>query len=230
MNVLIGCERSGIVRDAFAALGHNAWSCDLHGTNRPGNHMQGDVLFALDGENNGFYFRNLRQHTRWDLAIFHPPCTHLCVSGALWFKTKQVEQRKSIWFFMELAKAKIPRICIENPVGIMSTLWRKPDQYVQPYQFGDDASKKTGLWLIGLPKLRIDPAQRVPGRKVEWPKGSGKIVERWSNQTDSGQNRLGPSERRAEERAQTYPGIAKAMAEQWSAYLQESAKGQSHGQ
>lgn len=118
-----------------------------------------------------------------------------------------------------LGCTKIRRRGLENPTGCIGTRIRKADQYVHPYEFGDDASKKTGLWLANLPKLRIDPAARFSGRWVEWPRGSGNMVERWSNQTDSGQNRLGPSETRAAERAVTYPGLAQAMADQWGELL-----------
>jgi hypothetical protein len=113
----------------------------------------------------------------------------------------------------------IPAWAVENPTGCISTRIRPFDQRIQPYEFGADASKGTCLWLNGLPVLQKDPAQRIPGRKVEWPRGSGRIVERWSNQTDSGQNRLGPSETRGQDRARTYPGVARAMAVQWSEYL-----------
>ncbi|MGB3988170.1 MAG: hypothetical protein WBK67_00535 [Minisyncoccales bacterium] len=152
------------------------------------------------------------------MMIAHPPCTHLSVSGARWFKDKEDEQIDAIIFFLELVNADdIPRICIENPVGIMSTIYRKPDQYIQPYQFGHDASKKTGLWLKGLPELVIDPSEYIPPRTI-----NGK--PRWANQTDSGQNKLGPSENRATIRAKTYDGIARAMARQWLPGKTNSAK------
>jgi site-specific DNA-cytosine methylase len=196
MRVLVACERSGVVRSAFRNLGHAAYSADLEAADDDSPyHILGDVLSVLD--------------ERWDLLIAHPPCNHLSVSGAKWFAVKRADGRqpRAMEFFMRFANCHhIPRICIENPVGIMSTQYRKPDQIIQPYEYGEDASKKTCLWLKGLPKLQS--TQRVAGRMV-----NGK--ERWSNQTDSGQNRLGPSEDRAEKRAKTYPGIAKAMAEQW---------------
>ena len=190
MRVLVACESSGVVRRAFAARGHDAWSCDLlpadDGSLR---HIQGDVVPHLDGD--------------WALMIAHPPCQHLCVSGARWWKTKKVVQRQAIWFFLELANAKIPRIAIENPVGLMSTKWRKPDQIIQPFQFGHSESKTTCLWLKHLPLLK--PTNILPKP----------ACGHWENQTPSGQNKLGPSPDRWKLRSKTYEGIAKAMAEQW---------------
>jgi site-specific DNA-cytosine methylase len=196
MRVLIACECSGVVREAFRARGHDAWSCDFAPAQDGSEfHIQGDALKSLRG---------------WDLMIAHPPCTHLSVSGACRFAAKRADgrQQAAIDFFLALVRADIPKICIENPVGIMSTAYRKPDQYVQPYDFGDDASKKTGLWLKGLPVLVKDPARYVKPRLVD-----GR--PRWANQCDSGQNKLGPSPTRAQERSRTYSGIARAMAEQW---------------
>ena len=197
MRVLVACEWSGVVRTAFRERGHDAYSCDL--LNTPGNspyHIKGDVLKVLDQE--------------WDLMIAHPPCTHLAVSGALWFKDKEDEQKAALEFVQRLMDAPIPRICIENPVSVISTYIRKPDQIIQPYEYGEDASKKTCLWLTNLPPLV--PTERVHPRIVVM---NGKVYKRWANQTDSGQNRLGPSEDRAQQRGKTYKGIAKAMAEQW---------------
>lgn len=141
MRVLVACEFSGIVRDAFAALGHDAWSCDLLPTERQGNHIQGDVLPHM---NDG-----------WDLMIAHPPCTHIAVSGAAHFAAKRSDgrQQTAVEFFMACINAPISKIAVENPVCIMSRLYRKPDQIIQPYQFGHAESKKTCLWLKGLPKL-----------------------------------------------------------------------------
>jgi len=217
MKILIACERSGVLRDAFIARGHDAISCDLQPTAIPGPHYQGDVFDIIDDN--------------FDMMIAHPPCTRLCVSGARWFKDKRVEQKNAAGFFLQLVYRKIKKICIENPVGIMSTLYRKPDQYIQPYEFGDDASKKTGLWLKGLPALKIEPARYVKPRMVcscgevypydqEFSKGcpkcgAGHAKPRWANQCDSGQNKLGPSPDRAEIRAKTYQGIASSMALQW---------------
>lgn len=220
MRVLIACEFSGVVRDAFARRGHDAWSCDLLPSERPGQHLQCNVLDILaDG---------------WDLMIAHPPCDHLAVSGARWFAAKRADgrQQQGIDFFMQMVGAPIPRIAIENPVGIMSTLYRKPDQTIQPYNFGHDASKTTCLWLANLPPLintNFSPPRmvcRVCGGtspyRAAFDKGcahcgaeAGLLRPRWSNQTDSGQNRLGPSADRWAKRSVTYPGIADAMAEQW---------------
>lgn len=210
--VLVACERSGKVRDQFRARGCNAWSCDLLPQEGEGPHLIEDVLRRLTccPDNHG----------RWDMMIAHPPCTYVSGSGWHW-TVRGLRDRKltdeAIRFAEALWDAPIARICIENPVGMLSTLSKlgKPTQIVQPYEFGDDASKKTCLWLKGLPPLVKDPAKRFPGRWVEWPKGSGKMVERWSNQTDSGQNKLPPSDDRWMERARTYTGIAEAMADQW---------------
>jgi site-specific DNA-cytosine methylase len=187
MKVLIACEFSGIVREAFKKKGHQAVSCDLLPTEVPGDHIQGDVLEVLD--------------QGWDLMVAHPPCTHLAVSGARWFKGKEEEQKLALEFFLALATAPIPKICVENPVSVISTKWRKPDQIIQPWMFGHDASKKTCLWLKDLPPL-------VPTEVIK-----KKI---YSNQTPSGQNKLGPSPDRWKERSKTYQGIADAMSEQWN--------------
>lgn len=193
MRVLIACEFSGIVRDAFRALGHDAWSCDLLPTESdPKFHVQQDLFSSL-GE--------WTMDDNWDLMIAFPPCTHLAVSGARWFETKQVEQRKAIWFFKALADAPIPRIAIENPVGIMSTHYRKPDQIIQPWQFGHGETKKTCLWLKNLPKLQ--PTNLVSGRE-------GRV---WKEP---------PSPDRWKNRSRTYTGIAQAMAEQWGQPLAHS--------
>jgi hypothetical protein len=198
MRVLVACESSGVVREAFRSKGHDAWSCDLLPSEDGSlHHIEGDALEVAYGGG-------------WDLMIAHPPCTYLCSSGLHW--NKRVEGREArteaaLGFVRMLMGAPIPRIAIENPVGRIGTAIRPADQYIQPYDFGEDASKRTGLWLKGLPKLV--PTQRVAGRMV-----GGK--ERWSNQTDSGQNRLGPSEDRWQQRSRTYAGIAMAMAEQWS--------------
>lgn len=159
----------------------------------------------------------------WDLMVAHPDCTFLTVSanaysGAEWrmeARMLAVQFVKTLWAF------PIPRICIENPVGVLSTIWRRWAQSIQPYEFGDDASKETCFWLKNLPTLT--PTKRIQGRMVEWPRGSGKMVERWSNQTDSGQNKLPPSEKRAMLRAETYPGIADAMVDQWGRLQLEKA-------
>jgi hypothetical protein len=195
MRVLVACEYSGTVRDAFASLGHFALSCDLLPTEKPGNHHQGDVRDIL---NDG-----------WDLMIAHPPCTYLCSSGLHWNKKRPDRAKlteEALSFVQLLLNAPISKIALENPIGAISTRIRKPDQTIQPYQFGHDASKATCLWLKGLSPLR--PTQFVEPRMVDGKK-------RWANQTDSGQNRLPPSADRWKIRSETYPGIAEAMARQW---------------
>jgi len=194
MRVLVACEFSGRVRDAFQAKGHDALSCDLLPTDAPGPHYQGDV-------------RDLLVHDRWDLLIAFPPCTHLAVSGARYFARKQAEQADALAFVQLLLDAPVSRICVENPVGIISTRIRKPTQIVQPWMFGHPESKSTCLWLTNLPPLIptqvLEPPRRVNGRP------------RWDNQTDSGQNTLSPSPLRWKQRSLTYQGLADAMADQW---------------
>jgi hypothetical protein len=185
MRVLVGCEFSGRVAQAFSDRGHDAWSCDLLPREIPGNHIQDDVLKRLDDG--------------WDIAIFHPPCTHLAVSGARYFKYKQKEQAEALDFVRKLLDAPIPKIALENPVSVISSKIRKPDQIIQPWMFGHEESKKTCLWLKNLPKL-------VPTKIME-------IRNR--NLTPSGQNKLTPSPTRWMDRSRTYQGIADAMAEQW---------------
>jgi len=187
MKVLIACEFSGIVREAFIKKGYDAISCDLLDTEIPGPHYKGDIRDILNAG--------------WDLMIAHPPCTHLAVSGARWFKDKQKEQAEALEFIKLLLNAPIEKICLENPISIISTHIRKPDQIIQPWMFGHPESKATCLWLKNLPKLI--PTNVLPKQKV------------WNNQTPSGQNKLGPSENRWKERSKTYTGIANAMAEQW---------------
>lgn len=186
MRVLVACEFSGVVRDAFLARGHEAMSCDLLPTERPGPHYEGDVFDVIDYP--------------WDLMIAFPPCTDLTVSGARWFADKRMtgRQQAGAAFFMRLAKADIPMIAIENPVGVMSSLWRKPDQVIQPWQFGHGETKATCLWLKGLPPLK--PTKIVEGRE-------GRV---W---------RMPPGPDRWKERSRTYEGIAEAMAEQWGSLL-----------
>lgn len=189
MKVLVACEFSGTVRDAFLARGHEAWSCDLLPTERPGPHLQTDVRDVLD--------------EGWDLMVAFPPCTHLAVSGARWFKDKQTEQEDALGFIRALLESRVPRIALENPVGVISTRIRKPDQIIQPWQFGHPEAKTTCLWLQFLPLL-------VPTNVLPLP-ASG----RWSNQTPSGQNKIGPSPDRWKLRSKTYEGVAQAMASQW---------------
>jgi site-specific DNA-cytosine methylase len=198
MRVLIACEYSGTVRDAFRARGHDAVSCDLLPTDATGPHWQGDV-------------KDLLVPGCWDLMIAHPPCTYLSVSGMHWTKRGLRDPQlteDALEFVRLLMDAPIPRIAIENPVSVISTRIGKPDQIISPHQFAHDASKKTCLWLKGLPPLQ--PTQIVGPRIVNGRK-------RWGNQTDSGQNRLSPSPNRWKVRSATYPGIAAAMADQWGA-------------
>jgi len=200
MKVLIACEYSGTVRDAFLRRGHEAMSCDLLPTETKGPHYQGNVLNIL---NQG-----------WDLMIAHPPCTHLAVSGAAHFARKIAsgEQQEALDFVRALLDAPIPRIALENPVSIISSKIRKPSQMIQPYDFGHDASKRTCLWLKGLPLLR--PTKYVEPRIVITP--SGKPAKRWANQCDNyGHDSQPPSPDRWKIRSATYQGIADAMADQW---------------
>lgn len=195
MRVLVACEFSGVVRRAFRALGHDAWSCDLipNEDYHPGNpdthqHYDADVFSVLDDCMIGA--------RTWDLMIAHPPCTHLSASGARWFPAKRADgsQQSAVNFFMRLVNAPIPRISVENPVSIMSSIYRKPDQIIQPWQFGHGETKATCLWLKNLPKLK--PTEVVEGREARVhlaPPGP----DRWK------------------ERSRTMEGIAKAMAEQW---------------
>jgi hypothetical protein len=185
--VLIACEYSGRVRDAFLALGHEAMSCDLLPTDVPGPHYQGSVFDVIDYP--------------WDLMIAHPPCTHLSVSGSRHFAAKRLDgrQQASVSFFMRLAKSDIPHIAIENPVCVMSSLWRKPDQTIQPWQFGHGETKATCLWLKNLPPLR--PTNVVEGREARI-------------------HRMPPSADRWKKRSETFQGIARAMAEQWGQYVE----------
>ena len=184
MKVLIACEESQVVTSAFRNLGHQAWSCDVLGTSgsHPEWHIEGDVTPYLSDD--------------WDMIIAFPPCTDLACSGARWFKEKQKDgrQQKSIEFFMKFAEADCPRVAIENPIGIMSTHYRKPDQIIQPWQFGHGETKATCLWLKGLPQLQATDV-------VE-----GRTQRIW---------RMGPSDDRGKLRSKTYQGIAEAMANQW---------------
>ncbi|MBN9357527.1 MAG: DNA cytosine methyltransferase [Herbaspirillum huttiense] len=206
MRILIACESSGVVREAFRSMGHDAWSCDLLPADDGSEfHIQGDALEAVRGG-------------EWDALGFHPPCTYLSVSGIHWNGRGRGWERtdKALQFVRDLIAAAGDRpFYLENPVSIISTRIAKPAQAIQPYEFGEDASKKTCLWLKGFKPLEADPAQRVAGRIVEWPRGSGKFVERWANQTDSGQKRLSPGADRWKARSRTYAGIARAMAQQW---------------
>lgn len=181
MKVLVACEYSGRVRDAFRAIGHDAWSCDLLESEAANHHHYRCSVFDVLPEG-------------WDMLLAFPPCTHLCVSGARWFKDKQPEQRAAIAFFMALAGAPVDRIAIENPVGIMSTQYRRPDQIIQPWQHGHGETKATCLWLKGLPPLV--PSNIVDGREAKV-------------------HRMPPGPDRWKARSRTYQGIANAMANQW---------------
>ena len=188
MRVLVGCEFSGVVRDEFIKRGHDAWSCDiLPSETNQARHIQKDVRTVLTED--------------WDLGIFFPPCTHLCVSGARWFKNKKEEQQQALDFVSRLLVSPIKHICIENPVGVISTKIRKPDQIIQPYQFGHDHSKKTCLWLKNLPKLQ--PTKIVPLTYITTKNGH-KYTRGWYM-----------TPRNSTDRSRTFTGIAKAMAEQW---------------
>ena len=195
MKVLIACEFSGTVRDAFTKLGHDAWSCDLEDTLTPGNHYKGDMF---DIVNDG-----------WDLIIAHPPCTHLAVSGARHFEKKRADgrQQQGIDFFMRVMNIDVPRLAVENPIGIMSTLYRKPNQIIQPWEYGHKTTKATCLWLKGLPLLK--PTNIVDkGEVVTF--ASGKRMSKWFYES----SQLSPKERERM-RNKTFQGIADAMAEQW---------------
>lgn len=196
MRVLVGCEMSGAVRRAFRNEGHDAWSCDLlPAEDGSPFHYQEDVLGVM--------------HEGWDLGIFFPPCTYLCSSGMHW-TTRGFRDRKltedALNFVSMLLNAPIPRIALENPVGAISTRIRKPDQIIHPWQFGHAESKTTCLWLKNLPLLKATKILNKPSNGV------------WENQTPSGQNKLGPSEKRWAERSRTYSGISVAMANQWGKF------------
>lgn len=184
--MLVACEFSGIVRDAFRAKGHDAWSCD----------------FLPSESSNEFHFKEhaylVIHKYKWDLMIAHPPCTHLAVSGARWFKDKKEEQKQALIFVQQLMDAPIERICIENPISIISSKIRKPDQIIQPWMFGHGETKATCLWLKNLPLIK--PTNIVEGREAKVHK-------------------MPPSETRWKDRSRTYQGIADAMAEQWGGSL-----------
>ena len=225
LKVLIACEYSGRTRNAFIKKGHNAISCDILPTKKPGPHYQGNVLDILD---DGF-----------DLMIAHPPCTYLTCSAEWAYKNNQTknikpgiligDERKearegAIKFFMKLVNADIKMIAIENPVGVMSTRFRKPDQYIQPYEYGHNASKRTGIWLKNLPLLIptkfVEPrmvccGEVITGSVCSHCFGKNTPLPRWKNQTNSGQNVLPPSKNRGKKRGKTYKGWSKAMAKQW---------------
>lgn len=193
MKVLVACEFSGIVRDAFASKGHDAWSCDLLPTERPGQHYQCSILDVLANE------------LEWDLMVAHPPCTYLAVSGARWFESRYRQQEDALDFVRALLSAKIPRIALENPVSVISTKIRKPDQIIQPYYFGEPFKKTTCLWLKGLPLLK--PTNNLGGGKQAcWKEPPH--PDRWKR------------------RSRTYQGIANAMADQWGSLQSQGVSGE----
>lgn len=192
MKVLVACEFSGIVRNAFTRRGHEAWSCDLLDSESNGRHYIGDVQDIL--------------YDHWDILVAHPPCTYLSASGLHWNKRRPeraTQTEEALQFVELLLTAPIPMIALENPIGCISSRIRKPDQIIQPWQYGHSESKSTCLWLKGLPPLQPTNILPLPA--------SG----RWDNMTPSGQNKLGPSPDRWKERSRTYQGIADAMAAQW---------------
>lgn len=204
--VLVACEESQTVCKAFRERGFEAYSCDIQGCSggRPEWHIKGDVLEIINDS--------------WDLIIAHPPCTYLCVTGNRWFNIERYgeaarnrynDRYKAIVFFMQIAAARCDHIAIENPIGIMSTAWKKPTQIIQPYQFGDPFEKKTALWLKGLPILEytkiVEPEPRIFFK-------SGKSWPSWYNVTNA--------KDRSRIRSKTFPGIAAAMADQWGKYIE----------
>jgi hypothetical protein len=206
MKVLVACEFSGIVRDAFIAKGNNAVSCDLLPSEREGDHIQDDVLNHLD--------------EGWDMMVAHPPCTYLSCVGNRWMNDeRRIKQKEAFDFFMVFVNSNIPKWCIENPVGYVNTHYRKPDQTIHPFHFGDDDKKRTCLWLRGLPELlwnkngRFEDSRKEPEPLYicQGEKCKGKKIYR-----TEGLRGCGSKENRAKERARTFPGIANAMAEQWS--------------
>lgn len=220
MNVLIACEESQEVCKAFRAKGHRAFSCDILECSggHPEWHIQSDVIPLLNGN---CFFRTSdkqmhEQQGKWDLIIAHPPCTYLCLSGQKHCNVelygdkavaRQKEREKAVQFFLEFVNADCDRIAIENPVGVMGRYYRKPDQYIQPYMFGHGTSKRTGLWLKGLPKLQ--PTDIVP---LEYHiSGSGRKWDKWFFESSC----ISDLAERSRFRSKTFPGIAKAMAEQW---------------
>lgn len=224
MNIILGCEESQSVCQAFRAKGHNAYSCDLLPSSggRPECHLQMDVFRAIEGGRLTTEAGTTAKITKWDLGIFFPDCTFLTCSAEWAYKDGPYHQRvkpgtltgaarrqareQAFEFFMKLYNCDIEKVAIENPIGVVSSLFRKPDQIIQPYEFGDDASKGTCLWLKNLPLL-------VPTKYFQPRIVNGK--KRWGNQTDSGQNKLGPSDNRAMLRSKTYHGIAQQMANSW---------------
>lgn len=200
LKILIGCEFSGVVRDAFAARGHDAWSCDILPTERPGNHIQGDVLEVL---NDG-----------WDLMIAHPPCTYLSyAANHVWNTPGRAEKRiDALWFFMKFVNAPIERICIENPTGLPNSVYRKPDQIVEPFYFGDSDRKRTCLWLKNLHPLRYSLQDNL----FETATAVAPPIPIYTRKRDGKAIHFSEARHGGHERSKTFLGIANAMAEQWS--------------
>lgn len=218
MKVLVACEESQEVCKAFRGLGHEAYSCDIQEPSggHPEWHILGDALKAVEAREVATMDGKRHEVGKWDLLIAHPPCTYLTVTGNRWFNVERygdaalsrlINRQEAVNFFMEFALSGIPKIAIENPVGYMSTAWRKPDQIIHPYMFGDPARKATCLWLKGLPKLT--PTDMVEPDIIHYKNGNG-TDNPWHMETI----KLPPNER-AKARSKTFPGIAKAMAEQW---------------
>lgn len=212
MKVLVACEYSGVVRDAFRSLGHDAMSCDILPTDVPGPHYQGDVLDILD--------------EGWDLMVAHPPCTYLSTAGNRYFKTdpERYQKREDAFnFFLILANANIPHICVENPQGYPNTHYRKPDQVIHPYMFGDDVRKRTCLWLKNLPKLRYTVNSLFADKLTEpeplYVRETGENVH-WCDAQIKNKNKA----EIWKVRSKTFPGIAQAMAEQWGGIIGEDGE------
>lgn len=224
LRILVGFACSGRLRRALCALGHDAWECDLKPSWDGGPHIVGDAF-------------EVAERGDWDLGIFHPDCTYLTGAAEWAFAEPDFQRFPGVGYHQRVkpgtltgsarrdaraaALIGIRRLmalpypkAIENPVGAISSAVRRPDQVIQPHEFGDDASKATCLWLDRLPLLT--KTRKVEGRLVEWPRGSGRMVRRYANQTDAGQNRLSPSDNRAAMRSETFPGVAAAMAAQWA--------------
>ena len=224
MNVLIACEESQAVCIEMRRLGHRAFSCDIQECSggHPEWHIQGDCLPLLNG-NCEFHTADGQAHTQcgeWDLLIAHPPCDHLAVSGARWFPEKQRDfrQQKAVVFFMQMCLANCKRIAVENPIGIMNSIYRKPDQIIQPYQYGHPIRKATCLWLKGLPKL-VPTDEVSPGAVDKYGFTIGGALQ--MARDENGKIISWNDPRTAKIRSKTFPGIAKAMAEQWAGDIRE---------
>ena len=230
LKVLVACEESQEVCKAFRELGHEAYSCDIQPCSggHPEWHIMGDVLEYINGNCQFFTLGGVYGIIQgpWDLVIAHPPCTDLAVSGSAWFREKQMDfrQQKACVFFMQTVLCTAEHVAVENPVGIMSTCYRKPDQIIQPYEYGHSASKKTCLWLKGLPKLM--PTEIVPAGEYTVSKSGRRYNAGFYMATDeNGKTYSWNDPRTAKIRSKTFPGIARAMAEQWSKYIEDMKEG-----